>query len=150
MEKLKIAIDIEKAKDLKEKKKDTNFTLTDEELELVNTYKKIIKLEHAKGDFAEKEAYKFLKDCVNNEEVIVINNLKIMSPEDLDEAVRDFEKDFLIVNLSKRYLMALEVKSDCHKGSLKSAKDQIDGLKGTKQLIGAKYLVLSFPQNERT
>ena len=78
-----------------ENQKDTNFTLTDEELELVNVYNKIIKLEHAKGEFSEKEAYKFLKDCLKNEEVIVINNFKMMCPEDLDKAVRDFEKDFL-------------------------------------------------------
>ena len=138
MEKLKIETDIEKAKTLKEKQKNTNFTLTDEELELVNVYNKIMKLEHAKGEFAEKEAYKFLKDCLKNEEVIILNNFKIMSAEDLDKAVRDFEKDFLIFNLSKRYIMSLEIKSDCHQGSLKSAKDQINGsqkLKGSKDLF---------------
>ena len=96
-------------------------------------------MEHAKGEFAEKEAFKFLKDCIEIEdEVVVINDFKIMSPEDLDKAVRDFEKDFLIFNLTKRYIMSLEVKYDCNPGSLSYAKRQIEGfekLKGSKELI---------------
>ena len=129
--------EIENAKRLKNLQEEGR-NLTAEELELVNRYETVKNLEHAKGEFAEKEAYKFLQHCIKGEEVIVINNFKIMSPEDLEEAVRDFEKDFLIVNLSKRYLMALEVKSDCHQSSLKSAKDQIFGSekkKGTKELV---------------
>ena len=44
-------------------------------------YNKINKLKHVKGEFAEKEAYNFLNKFFNDEEVIVINNFKIMSQD---------------------------------------------------------------------
>ena len=52
-----------------------------------------------------------------------------MTLRDLDELASDFEKDFVILNLTKRFIMSLEVKSNCNEVSLKSARSQIDGCK---------------------
>ena len=103
--------------------------LTKDEQELVKSLSRVLDLEHIVGEFAEKEIYQFLKDCIEDEEVVVINNLKIMTLRDLDELATDFEKDFVILNLTKRFIMSLEVKSNCNEGSLKSALSQTNGCK---------------------
>ena len=54
-----------------------------------------------------------------NEDVLVIHGLKIMNLSEKDE-IEDFEKDFLIINLTKTYVMSIEVKSSLTKNSVKS------------------------------
>ena len=51
-----------------------------------------------------------------------------MQLKDQDEIEYE-EKDFLIINLTKRYVMSLEVKSSLSKNSLKSAKKQVNRAK---------------------
>ena len=68
-----------------------------------------------RGDKAEKKLYNFLQASLQNEEVVVINNFKIMTLQDLDKIAVDKEKDFVVFNLTKRYIMSLEVKSSCNK-----------------------------------
>ena len=52
--------------------------------------------------------------------------------DSVQEEIKDFEKDFLIINLTRRYSMSLEVKSSLSSNTLKSCKKQTDG---TKKLI---------------
>ena len=52
--------------------------------------------------------------------------------DSVQEEIEDFEKDFLIINLTRRYSMSLEVKSSLSSNTLKSCKKQTDG---TKKLI---------------
>jgi hypothetical protein len=127
LETLKDSIDVRKARDLKKDSKSRIFT--EHEAELVEKLKKVDQLEHIVGEYAEKSAYFFLKDCIEDDEVLVINNFKIMAMNDLDDIAEEFEKDFLILNLTKRFIMSLEVKAYCNETSLKSAKSQLSGCK---------------------
>ena len=97
--------------------------------ELLNQSERVKQLEHVIGELAEKQAYSFLKECIIDEEVVVINNFKVMTVEDLDEIATDFEKDFVILSLTKRFIMSLEVKANCNKDSLQSACKQLNGCK---------------------
>ena len=72
---MKETIDVERARNLK----NVQTILTEEEQELVKKLKKVDELEHIVGEFAEKKIYHFLKDCIEDEEVVVINNLKILT-----------------------------------------------------------------------
>ena len=83
------------------------------------------KIKKVNGDRAEKKAYNFLKDLIKDEEVVVINNFKIMTLQDLEKIAADKEKDFVIFNLTKRYIMSLEVKSSCNESSLISSRKQV-------------------------
>ena len=127
LQKMKETLNIRRARELRNDKKIR--TLTDEEENLVKRLKKVDKLEHTIGEYAEKEAYHFLKECIIDEEAIVIHNFKVMTCKDLDEIAEDFEKDFVILNLSRRFIMSLEVKANCNETSLRSAKKQFDGWK---------------------
>ena len=62
--------------------------------------------------------------------------------DSVQEEIKDFEKDFLIVNLTRRYSMSLEVKSSLSSNTLKSCKKQTDG---TKKLID-EWLGATFTQ----
>ena len=75
---MKETIDVERARNLK----NVQTILTEEEQELVKKLKKVDELEYIVGEFAEKKIYHFLKDCIEDEEVVVINNLKIMTLRD--------------------------------------------------------------------
>ena len=99
------------------------------EPELINQSKRVKQLEHVIGELAEKQVYSFLKECIIDEEVVVINNFQVMTVEDLDEIATDFEKDFVILNLTKRFIMSLEVKANCNEKSLRSACKQTNGCK---------------------
>ena len=107
LKKQKDFFDIRRAGDLKNEMK--KRSLTGEELELVEKLKKVRSLEHIVGEYAEKQIYQFLKDCIKDDEVVVINNFKIMTLKDLGEVANDCEKDYVILNLSKRSIMSLEV-----------------------------------------
>ena len=76
--------------------------LTDIEAVLIEKLKEVDELEHIVGEYAEKSAYLFLKECIMDDEVLVINNLRIMAMKDLDDIAEDFEKDFIILNLTRR------------------------------------------------
>ena len=80
---LKDAIDVRKARQLKRNSK--SRSLTEDEAELVEKLKKVDLLEHIVGENAEKSAYHFLKDCIMDDEVLVINNLRIMTMKDLGD-----------------------------------------------------------------
>ena len=62
--------------------------------------------------------------------------------DSVQEEIEDFEKDFLIINLTRRYTMSLEVKSSLSSNTLKSSKKQTDG---TKKLID-EWLGATFTQ----
>ena len=80
---LKDVIDVRKARQLKRNSK--SRSLTEDEAELVEKLKKVDLLEHIVGENAEKSAYHFLKDCIMDDEVLVINNLRIMTMKDLGD-----------------------------------------------------------------
>ena len=87
------------------------------------------KLKRVRGEYPEKVVYHYLKSCIVDEEAIVIHDHKMMKIEDLEEVALDFEKDFLILNLTKRYVFCLEVKGSCHQISLEKSKQQLDNAK---------------------
>jgi hypothetical protein len=80
---LKDVIDVRKARQLKRNSK--SRSLTEDEAELLEKLKKVDLLEHIVGENAEKSAYHFLKDCITDDEVLVINNLRIMTMKDLGD-----------------------------------------------------------------
>ena len=127
LQKLKESIDEIKAKELK--KDQRTRTLTEDELDLVEKLKKVDNLKHIIGEHAEKHVYNFLKQSIKDEETVVINSFKIMTLKDLDDIAEDFEKDFVILNLTRRFIMSLEVKANCNEDSLRSAKNQTNACK---------------------
>ena len=52
-----------------------------------------------------------------------------MTLKDLDDIAEDFEKDFVILDLQRRFIMSLEVKASCNEDSLRSAKHQTNACK---------------------
>ena len=63
-----------------------------------------------------------------------------LTNQNQDHDIEDFEKDYLIINLTRRYVMSLEVKSTLTTNALKSAKKQIDGSKlFIDEWIGATF-----------
>ena len=127
LQELKETIDEIEARKLKKDQRTRD--LTEEELELVEQLKKVDNLKHIIGEHAEKQVYNFLKTCIEDEEAVVINNFKIMNLKDLDDIAEDFEKDFVILNLTRRFIMTLEVKANCNEDSLRSAKNQTNACK---------------------
>ena len=122
--------DLIQAKELKAiQKRNPEFESTDEQKEILKKLNDINKLDgkikRVRGDRAEKKLYNFLEASLKNEEVVVVNNFKIMTLQDLDKIAEDKEKDFVVFNLTKRYIMSLEVKSSCNKSSLSSSRRQI-------------------------
>ena len=99
------------------------------------------KVDLIKGEKTEKKVYKAIKNLFArlNEDVLVIHGLKCMQLKDQDEIEYE-EKDFLIINLTKRYVMSLEVKSSLSKNSLKSAKKQVNRAKRViDEWLGATF-----------
>ena len=81
-----------------------------------------------KAEKAEKKIFKAIKKYFSkvNEEVVVIYSFSFMgsvSKKDFQPA----EKDFIILNLTKRYIMHLEVKTTYHQEALKKAFKQVKG-----------------------
>ena len=101
--------------------------------ELLKSIKQAERLEdkwkRVRGEYPERVAYSYLKDCFKDEETIVIHGHKILKLNDLEEEALEFEKDFIILNLTKRYILCIEVKSSCHQTSLEKSKCQLDGAK---------------------
>ena len=99
------------------------------------------KVDLIKGEKTEKKVYKTIKNLFArlNEDVLVIHGLKCMQLKDQNEIEYE-EKDFLIINLTKRYVMSLEVKSSLSKNSLKSAKKQVNRAKRViDEWLGATF-----------
>ena len=99
------------------------------------------KLSHIEGERAEKKVYYALERIFKklDEDVLVVHGLKFMALTNQDE-IEDFEKDFLIINVTKRYAMALEVKSCLSANSLKGAKKQMNSTKDLiNEWIGATF-----------
>lgn len=89
---------IKKLKNLREKIENENIEVDQlSEQELLNQSKRVKQLEHVIGELSEKQVYSFLKECIIDEEVVVINNFKVMTVGDLDEIATDFEKDLLFL-----------------------------------------------------
>ena len=124
---LKESIDEIEARKLKKDQRTRD--LTEEELDQVKQLKKVDNLKHIIGEHAEKQVYNFLKACIEDEEAVVISSFKIMTLKDLDDIAEDFEKDFVILNLTRRFIMSLEVKANCNEDSLRSAKNQTNTCK---------------------
>ena len=83
-------------------------------------------LPSVKGEKAEKKVYEAIEKYFSNsnEEFLVLYNLMFMGLL----TARDYlpeEKDFIIINLTKRYIMPLEVKTNFNMPSLRKAMKQI-------------------------
>ena len=98
------------------------------------------KINQIKGEMAERKVFDALKKFFNkqgkNDDVLIIRGLKFMKlkkhgeeDENDQDEIEDFEKDFLIINLTKRYVMSLEVKLCLSTNSLRGGKKQINGSK---------------------
>ena len=97
-----------------------------------NEAKMKAKVCHIKGELAERKVYNAIKKIFkkHNEDVLVIQGLKFMAlAEQSQDEIKDFEKDFLVINLTRRYVMSLEVKSCLHTNSLRGSKRQVNGSK---------------------
>ena len=92
----------------------------------------IKKMMHIKGERAERKVYNSIKKYFTerNEDVLVVRGLKFMKLTNQDEEeILDFEKDMLIINLTWRYVMSLEIKSRLSSNTLGSSKKQVNGCK---------------------
>ena len=92
----------------------------------------IKKMMHIKGERAERKVYNSIKKFYRerNEDVLVVRGLKFMKLTNQDEdEILDFEKDMLIINLTWRYVMSLEIKSRLSSNTLGSSKKQVNGCK---------------------
>ena len=76
-----------------------------------------------KGEKAEKKVFQALEKYFSstNEEVVVFYSFNFMGYE---KDLKPEEKDFILINLTKRYIMPLEVKTNFHLQSLKKAVKQ--------------------------
>ena len=87
---------------------------------------------HIEGEMLEKKIYNGLKLIFTklNDDVMVVHGIRFMelADQNKDEIV-DFEKDFLIINFTRRFVMSLEAKLCLGKNDLKKAKQQINGSK---------------------
>ena len=111
--------------DSKQKMRNNEFytqmkTLEEEEVKMVKS------LPSVRGEKAEKKIYETLENYFSNsnEEILVLYNFMFMGLL----AAKDYlpeEKDFIIINLTKRYIMPLEVKTNFNMTSLKKAMKQI-------------------------
>ena len=61
-----------------------------------------------------------------NEEVVVLYGMNFMGSM-ADKNIKPVEKDFILLNLTKRYIMPLEVKMNFNRDALKKALKQIKG-----------------------
>ena len=88
--------------------------LHQEEVQMVKS------LQIVKGERAEKKIYKAIKKYFDktNEEVVVLYSFNFMgklASKNYDPC----EKDFILINLTKRYIMPLEIKTTFHMDALK-------------------------------
>ena len=105
--------------------------LTPEESEMVENFNRINTLDEIKGEETEYKIYKKLQAYLkeHHEEAVVFHGLKFMGATHQEE-IEYQEKDFLVVNMTHRYILNLEVKATLTKNSLTSAKKQLNGCKG--------------------
>ena len=89
---------------------------------------RVKELPRVRGERAEKKLFKgiqnFFKD--SNEEILVFYNLTFMGSK-ADQDLKPTEKDFVLVNLTKRYIMPFEVKVSLNSDAVKKAVVQIEG-----------------------
>jgi hypothetical protein len=107
-------------------------TLEEKEKEMVKC------LQSVKGERAEKKMYKSLQKYFskNNEEVLVLNSFGCMKSWS-ERNIHPVEKDFILINLTKRYIMPLEVKANFSTKSLEKATKQIeDAMKLINEWVG--------------
>ena len=83
-------------------------------------------LPSVKGEKAEKKVYEAIEKYFSNsdEEILVLYNFMFMGFLEARD-YKPMEKDFIIINLTKRYIMPLEVKTNFNLTSLKKAMKQI-------------------------
>ena len=96
----------------------------------MNERRMIEKLKLVKGERSEKRVYEALKRYFkkHNEEVLVLYSFKFIGEKE-GVNCKQREKDFILINLSKRYIMPLEVKTSLGIKSLQSAIEQIENCK---------------------
>ena len=80
-------------------------------------------LSSVKGEMAEKKVFQALEKyfSLTKEEVVVFYSFNFMGYE---KDLNPEEKDFILINWTKRYIMPLEVKSNFHLQSLKKSVKQ--------------------------
>ena len=90
--------------------------------------KKKLKFHVVKGEKAEKKLFKAIQKYFKkvDEEVVVLYGINFMASM-ADKNLKPVEKDFILLNLTKRYIMPLEVKANFNRGALKKALNQIKG-----------------------
>ena len=96
--------------------------LDEEEIKMVKS------IQVVKGEKAEKKMFKAIKRYFKkvDEEVVVLYSVNFMDSV-TNKNLKPVEKDFIILNLTKRYIMPLEVKTNFNKEALKKAVKQILG-----------------------
>ena len=102
-------------------------SLDEEEVQMVKNLQTVC------GERAEKKLFKAIKKHFSktDEEIVVLYSYNFMGAVS-EKHIKPVEKDFILINLTKRYIMPIEVKTNFHKQSLSKAIKQI---KGTMELI---------------
>ena len=137
--KIENELDTEKKERLAQKLKDSQEKMVTNEM-----YKEMRSLEEEevqmvknlhiiKGERAEKKLFKAIKTHFTraNEEIAVFYAYNFMGSVS-EKLMKPVEKDFILINLTKRYIMPIEVKTNFHKQSFSKALKQI---KGTMELL---------------
>jgi len=96
--------------------------LDEEEVKMVKS------IQVVKGERAEKKMFKAIQNYFSKveEEVVVLYSVNFMGSVE-ERNIKPVEKDFIILNLTKRYIMPLEVKMNFNIASLKKAVKQVKG-----------------------
>ena len=137
--KIENELDIEKRERLDQRLKDSQ-----EKMKTNEKYKELRSLEEeevqmtknlqiVKGERAEKKLFKAIKKHFSStdEEIAVFYAYNFMGSVSAKH-IRPVEKDFILINLTKRYIMPIEVKTNFHRQSLSKGIKQI---KGTMELL---------------
>ena len=108
--------------------------LTEEEIQMVKS------IQVVKAEKAEKKMFKAIKKYFSKvkEEVVVLYSFNFMGSIEAKN-FEPREKDFILFNLTKRYIMPLEVKTTYHKEALKKALKQVgDTMKLIDEWVGGE------------
>ena len=102
-------------------------SLEKEEVQMVKN------LQSVRGERAEKKLFKAIKKHFSNidEEIAIFYAYNFMGSVS-EQHIKPVEKDFILINLTKRYIMPIEMKTNFHQQSLSKAIKQI---KGTMKLL---------------
>ena len=97
------------------------------------------------GDISERKSFQSLKNYFdqNQEDALILHSHKFLIPpsqdslEHLRNCTYNKEKDFIIINLTKGYIVVIDLKYSLHSKSIKKGLEQIESAKHSlKEILG--------------